>query len=367
MYKKINVVICLVVLSFLVLAGCVDILKFDDGSVLYTSHPTKIKYSIRYGYHVNISGTGNYNIYYDCDTPEVITGTKTYEILYPSEYTIEDIVGNPMIRWNITGTNNKDYKIGVKAEIETESYMISDLNGDAALTIDQIKNNHPTIFNQYTKPQVANNIVYVDTENPNIKNIAEQILQESESNNSFIIAKNLFVWLKTNTSYLSHLTDSSVQPAIQTYTLRTGDCDDLSVLYISLCRAAEIPARFIRGMLIEKNDDKIEAIPHAWVEVYVGSFLGNDGWIPVECAGTTKGKNKIQAEINQNFAIESVNHLRLFKGEGSNESFNISISGPKVYYDSNTVVSMISFAEVENYEIIESKGLHVANNYRCYK
>lgn len=364
MNKKKKFLICIFVLSFLVFSGCIDLL--NDGVVKYNSHPTSVRYSISYGYYVNLSGLGEYEIHYDCDAPEVITGTENYEILYPSEYNLEDLVGNRMIRWNITGSDTNKYKLGVQAEIQTQSYMVSDLNGGNALTIDEIKKNHFDIFDQYTQSQVVDDIVYVDPDNPTIKDIAEQILQQSESNNSFIAAKNLFVWLKTNTQYLQHITDHSVQTAIKTCTIKTGDCDDLSVLYISLCRAVGIPARFIRGILLENNSG-INAVPHAWVEVYTGPLLGNEGWIPVECAGTAKGEDKIQTEINQNFAIESVEHLRLFKGKGSNESLNVSMSGPNVYYDRDIVVSMETFVDVDSYEIIESKELHVDNNYRTYQ
>src|SRR4030042_908872 len=232
MNKKKILLICIFILSFLVLSGCIN-----DGNTTYESHPTKISYKIKYGYFINSTGTGNYEIKYDCDIPEVLLqGIASYKIIN-----------------------------------DTYSYEI--------------------------KKVADNKIVYIDPGNPVIKNIAENILLETGINNSLIIAKNLFVWLKNNTSYKTHPNDYTVQTASKTCQDKTGDCDDLSVLYISLCSTLEIPARFIRGILLEHDNEKKSAIPHAWVEVYVGPYLGINGWIPVECAGTAKGSDKIQTEI----------------------------------------------------------------------
>jgi hypothetical protein len=57
----------------------------------------------------------------------------------------------------------------------------------------------------------------------------------------------------------------------------TGDCADYSILFISLCRAADIPARLVLGLLYDPGND--QWIGHGWSEVYVplksgGALLG---------------------------------------------------------------------------------------------
>lgn len=370
MNKKKNLLICIFILSFLVLSGCVDILKFDDGSTTYESHPTKISYKIRYGYFINSTGSGKYEIKYDCDIPEkLLSGTVPYKIINESyDHKIEKVVNNDMIRWDIAGKNSNKYILGVEANITAQSFIFYDLNGEDALTINEIKTNYPKLVEQYCKSQVDNNIFYVDPDNLVIKNIAETVLSESDTNNSFIIAKNLFVWLKNNTNYKLHFDDNAVQTSSKTYQEKTGDCDDLSILYISLCGALDIPARFIRGIIIDYDNEKISAIHHAWVEVFVGPNLSINGWIPVECAGTANDEDKIQTEINQNFGVESVGHLRFFTGDGSNESLNISMSGPGfTRYSSDIIIGAEAFLEITNYEIIEKNELYVdKNGYRKY-
>jgi hypothetical protein len=56
-----------------------------------------------------------------------------------------------------------------------------------------------------------------------------------------------------------------------------GDCDDYSILFISLCRAADIPARLHLGLLYDPGAG--EWIGHGWSGVYIpladgGAFVG---------------------------------------------------------------------------------------------
>jgi hypothetical protein len=366
MNKKNNLLICIFILSFLVLSGCLN-----DGSTTYESHPTKNSYKIKYGYFINSTGTGNYEIKYDCDIPEVLLpGIVSYKIINDTySHEIKKVVNNEIIRWDIADIDSNNYILGVEADVVAQSFIVKELNSEDALTIDKIKTDHLELIEQYCKPQVDNNIIYIDPDNPVIKNIAENVLLETGINNSLIIAKNLFVWLKNNTSYKTHPNDYTVQTASKTCQDKTGDCDDLSVLYISLCRTLEIPARFIRGILIDYDYEETSAMPHAWVEVFVGPNLGINGWIPVECAGTAKGSDKIQTEIYQNFGVESADHLRFFTGNGSNESLNISMSGPSfTSYNSDIIIGAEAFLEITNYEILEKHELYVdKNGYREYK
>jgi hypothetical protein len=56
-----------------------------------------------------------------------------------------------------------------------------------------------------------------------------------------------------------------------------GDCDDYSILFVSLCRAADIPARLHLGLLYDPGNS--EWIGHGWSGVYIplstgGAFVG---------------------------------------------------------------------------------------------
>ena len=360
MRKKTIILGLMLVFLSLITAGC-----FDSERSKYGTRPTKVRYTVQYGFYINCSGSGSYDITYDCDLPEVLDGICSYEILHPYDYEVKTILNNDMASWNILGMGDESFVLGVQANVTVESMIVSSLNGANALSISEIKEGHPEIFEQYTKVQTVDNTRYIDPTNSTIVSIAENILDESRTENSFIVAKNLFIWLKQETTYEPHTTNYDLQPAVLTCNLKIGDCDDLSVLYMSLCRAVEIPARFIRGITIGEFEEsgKIVGVPHAWVEVFVGGNIGNNGWIPVECAGTASGEDKINSEVNQNFALESVEHLRLFEGTGSNESLNVSISGPLAVYDPLSMeISMESFVKILSYEILKQNELYISKD-----
>ncbi len=153
-----------------------------------------------------------------------------------------------------------------------------------------------------------------------IKSTARQITGAAGSENAFATAKSIFKWLKENTQYQLN---GGALPSPATETLRSGggDCDDLSFLYISLCRAAGIPARFVSGYIVRETGLE----PHAWVEFYAGQ------WIPVEVAGTGTSSKGIQWELNGNFATIHPDHVALFTDDGSNESLSI-YSNVKSFY-----------------------------------
>jgi transglutaminase-like putative cysteine protease len=361
--KKIILIIT-AVLSFSIFSGCIEF--FQDITTTYKPFPTKLSYEIDYGYRIQITGTGKYEVRYRCDIPEILMGVLSYDLLYKSDYTTNTIVNNSYINWTISGREDTTYELGLNARVTSESFLITDLNGKNALTIEEIKHYYPKIVKQYCNAQVIEHTTFIDPNNPNIKSISNNVLYQVDTNNSFIGAKSLFIWLKENTNYQLHDGQGEVQPAAVTLQKRTGDCDDLSFLYISLCRAVNIPARFIRGYLLQENkNSEVTATAHAWVEVFVGGIIGNGGWIPVECACCA---SSIEIDINQNFGIEDAFHLRLFTDDGSNESLDISLSGIHVQYYENQEIDLQSFSEVKNYIELASKKLVVTNdNIRYYQ
>jgi transglutaminase-like putative cysteine protease len=192
------------------------------------------------------------------------------------------------------------------------------------------------------------------------------VFLNAQTNNSFTLAKLLFSWLKRNIQYQTHPDETAVRPAAVTLQTKHGDCDDLSFLYISLCRALGIPARFIRGYLLTENaNGAVTATAHAWVEVFVGGSDSHNGWIPIECACVS---SSIDIDIHQNFGVESAFHLRLFIDDGSNESLATSLTGISyVIRDPSLTINLQSFAEVQKYTILESRKLLITeSNIRYY-
>jgi transglutaminase-like putative cysteine protease len=356
----------LTLVFIMVFAGCTQLL--GDNTLRYLSRPTRILYDIQYGYTINVSGYGPYNITYFSDPPRVVSGSIVALSLFNPEKSVERISGNNQrYLWSYAGNSPTTYAPGISASVTSQTYFTPDLNGETAATIEQLTTNFPSLVHQYTQAQMVDNVVYIDPLNPNIMATSTQIHSQLQTNNSLLLAKGLFAWLKENTQYVLHSNntlENTVQSAAQTYQLRTGDCDDLSYLYISMCRSQGIPARFIRGYLIEDTGTFPTIGTHAWTEVFVGEGVGNNGWIPVECAGS----GDVIIEEHQNFGIEDASHLRLYVDDGSNQSLNASMTSISWSFVSPVHISVESFLRMENFVVLESKHLVVtAENQRYYE
>ncbi|MFO7677495.1 MAG: transglutaminase domain-containing protein [Thermoplasmatota archaeon] len=362
--KSIMKVFPLFLVLLVLVSGCTEVLL--NFSTTYESYPTKISYVIKYGYDLNCTGSGEYQINYDCNIPTVLQGSVSYNPLYEKDYQSIQDFNNNFLSWNISSSERAMYKLGIRASVIAESFIVEDLTGIDALTIDEIAEKYPETTSKYLNGQSNDTTYLINPYESSIVNIAQSIMYAADTNNSFICAKEIFNWLKTNTEYTIHEQDMGVQPALLTLQKKTGDCDDLSFLYISLCRSVGIPARFVRGYLLSEDIvGTVKATAHVWVEVFVGGLLGINGWIPVECAGASSDET---VNVHQNFGVESAYHLRLFVDEGSNESLLKSSAGISFSYGIGRHVDVNSFAEIIEYSVIESKQLVVdADNQRYYQ
>ena len=95
------------------------------------------------------------------------------------------MANNEIIKWNIEGSGREDYRLGIEASVECDSYLVSDLNGEDALTLQEIKSQHPNLVDQYCNKQVVNNTAYIDPDNPNVNLTAQSICGEAGTENSF--------------------------------------------------------------------------------------------------------------------------------------------------------------------------------------
>jgi transglutaminase-like putative cysteine protease len=87
-------------------------------------------------------------------------------------------------------------------------------------------------------------------------------------------------WVRTHVAFTSNTSNSSTSAA-DTLIERVGICRDFAHLMIALCRALNIPARFVTGT--DYGADPILGPPdfHAYVEVYLG-----DRWYIFDPSGT---------------------------------------------------------------------------------
>ena len=110
---------------------------------------------------------------------------------------------------------------------------------------------------------------YIEKDNTEIQEIAETI----EGRTQIETVKNIYDYVIDNMEYMAH--KGKDWGAVKALQWKKGDCTEYTDLFIALCRAKDIPARFISGYTLRFDDISPK---HNWAEV----FLKDYGWIPFD-------------------------------------------------------------------------------------
>jgi len=105
---------------------------------------------------------------------------------------------------------------------------------------------------------------------PEILATAKEIVQDET--NPYLKAKKIFDWMQQNITYTSMLEYATV-PNHSAWCLKykQGDCGTQALLFIALCRAVGVPARWQSGWSVEPGNIDM----HDWAEFYVEPY----GWL----------------------------------------------------------------------------------------
>ncbi len=122
---------------------------------------------------------------------------------------------------------------------------------------------------KYTKP--TGNIDL----NDNIIRVASEFAEGEDD--LYVITHKIAEWVNINIEYdLKYGT--STEKSSWILKNRIGTCDEFSSLFIALCRALGIPARYVSGIAYS-NIPELEGFGnHAWAEVY----FPDNGWVPFD-------------------------------------------------------------------------------------
>ena len=174
MKNKAIIIGLILVIITLSLSGCQDLFG-GNGTTTYESHPTKVRYTLSYGYLINCTGTGKYKINYKCDIPDEFFNTQIISTIFHYNDYEDRILAthNSMKIWDITSTLTKNYDLGVTTTVQGDSYIVSDLNGANALSIQEISDNYPELVKQYTHAQSNDSTFYIDPFDPEISAMSQ--------------------------------------------------------------------------------------------------------------------------------------------------------------------------------------------------
>ena len=71
----------------------------------------------------------------------------------------------------------------------------------------------------------------------------------------------------------------------------SGSCSEYAFVYIAMCRAAGLPARYVGSVVHRGEDASFDFVYHRWVEVYLPAA----GWVPVDPSGGDQESPRDQA------------------------------------------------------------------------
>ncbi len=133
----------------------------------------------------------------------------------------------------------------------------------------------PSSIRAFLKPSP-----YIESSHPRIKEIADS-LEWDESLSDFDNIERIYRWVRDNVQYEF---DPVIHPCLDALDAGKGDCEELSSLFIAICRAKGIPARAVW-------------IPgHTYPEFYMEDPEGDGHWLPCQAAGEYSFGQMIEAK-----------------------------------------------------------------------
>ncbi len=296
-------------------------------------------------------------------------GDVTYTVAYPEGATYESYpdaesglttigisekAGNRVLRWTLNNSKGRYASVQGYIYIHMNGTQTMQLVDKKEMSIADAASSQPGYLGSETTTEQEARAM-IDPSNSEIKALAEQIKNKTGSDDSWTVAGAIFAWMKNNTIYYHDAeSDRYTQSAIEVLHNRRGDCDELSFLYISMCRAAGIPARFAEGYLVEKKTNETQA-GHMWAEFYDGEWVPvelSTSWPDIQAVGKVDHYT-MNKEVSTVFGVLQPDHVTEFVDNGTSES--IAPKGIGMSYGPRS-----SFEHYVSYDAVNYNPMYVA-------
>ncbi|MFH0865013.1 MAG: transglutaminase domain-containing protein [Bacteroidota bacterium] len=120
-----------------------------------------------------------------------------------------------------------------------------------------------------------------------------------------------------------------------------GSCSEYTFVYISMCRAAGLPARYVGSVVVRGDAACMDDVFHRWVEVYLPGY----GWVPVDPSGGDSDSPREQAD---SFGALSNRFFITTQSGGGSETMGWTYNSNEFYTtDPMTNIVFENFAEWE--------------------
>ena len=180
-----------------------------------------------------------------------------------SEYL--DLDGNNLIKLWFT---QQTAKLSIQTTAEVETLCTNPFAYLLEPWTTQIPWDYPHSLWQQLKPYLQPTGFVVDA---TALELAQELIQTTQGNTlDFLFNLNQKIYQECE--YITRAIGAPFPPGI-TWRRKQGSCRDYTVLFMEVCRAVGIAARFVSGYQ-EGDTEQLERDLHAWVEVY----LPGAGW-----------------------------------------------------------------------------------------
>lgn len=183
---------------------------------------------------------------------------------------ITDLNGNALIKVWFPQTFTEQLEIRVQSQVAThEANPFNYLMEPWAL---QLPIDYPSSLLMQLQPYLTGqSLKYTTAVDAIALQLAQEIYQTVEGNTTRFLSE-LNQRIYEACKYMIRETGAPLPPGV-TWSQKQGSCRDLTVLFIEVCRAMGLAARFVSGYQ-EGDLDRDDRHLHAWAEVY----LPGAGW-----------------------------------------------------------------------------------------
>ena len=332
--KLITVGLIFVIMLNLVFAGCVTEDDKDENGEDGESFQAEI--ILKRTFSLDTTAAIDYTLHLPLPEDKIIddvTVQKVVSVESDPKYTVDNSRSQPHMLWedHLDGGKSQDFQIEYhiktnemvwdishetsgtvgdipivihdgndKNQFLTDAWPVEDYNDDPGIDSDgdgidderDVDDNNDGVVDKYR----------IEPSNPEIQDLLDVILNWAGVSDSGP-SSDLNVWRVTDAIYrylrssegVTYSTSAQAQSDYLTYGSLPkwatacyndghGDCDDQSILFISLCRAAGVPAWMEFGFLY--NNQKEEFGGHGWASVFVPMANGDSKTPEVDVAGS---------------------------------------------------------------------------------
>jgi transglutaminase-like putative cysteine protease len=219
--------------------------------------------------------------------PQDLDNQKVISIEYEPEPTdiLTDKWGQKVAHYHYTGVKSTEFKTAsmkAKAKLSHTRYFIFPER------VGSLKDIPTEIKKKYLVDDTKFSI-----SDPYIQKSAAEAVGDEK--NPYWIARRIYRYIQEK-MYYELAGGWNIAPTV--LKRGSGSCSEYSFVYIALCRAAGLPARYAGSVAIRGDDASTDDVFHRWCEVY----LPNYGWIPVDPSGGDQPSPEAQAAYFGNLA-----------------------------------------------------------------